>query len=66
VCRSLNGLSRRFWYLHYKQAVDLPEVARLYAAVASAIASSNPSEATQASDRLIDSFSRATVLLDRI
>src|SRR5690606_39714191 len=36
--RSLNGLSRRFWYLHYKQAADLPEMARLHAAVAAAIA----------------------------
>ena len=26
--RMLHGLSRRFWYLHYKQAADLPETAR--------------------------------------
>jgi len=26
--RSLHGHSRRFWYLHYKQAADLPLCAR--------------------------------------
>ena len=25
----MNGLSRRFWYMHYKQAADLPLAARL-------------------------------------
>ncbi|WP_028241068.1 GntR family transcriptional regulator [Stutzerimonas azotifigens] len=67
--RSLNGLSRRFWYLHYKQAADLPEMARLHAEVASAIASGDPAAAARASDRLIDnieSFTKATVLLDQI
>ena len=34
----LQGLSRRFWYLHYKQAADMPESARLHAAIARAIA----------------------------
>jgi len=27
--RLLNGHSRRFWYLHYKEAADLPRCARL-------------------------------------
>ena len=27
----LQGLSRRFWYMHYAQAADLPLCARLHA-----------------------------------
>jgi len=67
--RSLNGLSRRFWYLHYKQAADLPEMARLHAAVAAAIAAGDPKEAAECLDRLIDNietFTKATVLLDQL
>jgi DNA-binding GntR family transcriptional regulator len=62
--RSLNGHSRRFWYLHYKQAADLPRCARLHADEARAIAKRNPVRAAAASDKLIDyneSFTRATV-----
>ena len=36
--RFLHGHSRRFWYLHYKQAADLPLCARLHADQARAIA----------------------------
>jgi DNA-binding GntR family transcriptional regulator len=64
VMRSLNGLSRRFWYQHYKQAADLPKMAKLHADEASAIASGNAAKAQTASDRLIDyveEFTRATV-----
>ncbi|MBE7373363.1 GntR family transcriptional regulator [Pseudomonas lopnurensis] len=67
--RSLNGLSRRFWYLHYKQAADLPEMARLHASVAGAIAAGDPAEAARCLDRLIDNietFTKATVLLDQL
>lgn len=67
--RSLNGLSRRFWYLHYKQAADLPEMARLHAAVAAAIAEGDPKEAAECLDRLIDNieaFTKATVLLNQL
>lgn len=67
--RSLNGLSRRFWYLHYKQAADLPEMARLHAGVAAAIAAGDPSEAARSLDRLIDNietFTKATILLDQL
>lgn len=67
--RALNGLSRRFWYLHYKQAADLPEMARLHANVAAAIAEGDPKEAAQCLDRLIDNietFTKATVLLDQL
>jgi len=62
--RFLNGHSRRFWYLHYKQAADLPKIARLHADEARAIAKGKPDRAMAASDRLIDyveSFTRATV-----
>jgi DNA-binding GntR family transcriptional regulator len=62
--RSLNGHSRRFWYLHYKQAADLPKCARLHADEARAVAKGNPARAMAASDKLMDyveSFTRATV-----
>jgi DNA-binding GntR family transcriptional regulator len=67
--RALNGLSRRFWYLHYKQAADLPEMASLHAGVARAIAEGLQNEAAECLDRLIDnieSFTKATVLLDQV
>jgi DNA-binding GntR family transcriptional regulator len=62
--RSLNGHSRRFWYLHYKQTADLPKCARLHADEARAIAKGNTVRAMAASDKLMDyveSFTRATV-----
>jgi DNA-binding GntR family transcriptional regulator len=60
----LNGLSRRFWYAHYKRAADLPRTARLHASVARAIASEDESRAASASDELIDyiqEFTRRTI-----
>jgi DNA-binding GntR family transcriptional regulator len=60
----LQGLSRRFWYLHYKEAADLPLCARLHAEQARAIAKGEPARAAKASDHLLDyiaSFTRATV-----
>lgn len=62
--RFLNGHSRRFWYLHYKEAADLPKCARLHADEARAIAKGNGPRAMAAADRLLDyveSFTRATV-----
>jgi DNA-binding GntR family transcriptional regulator len=62
--RFLHGHSRRFWYMHYKQAADLPLCARLHAAQARAIADGDVKRASEASDRLIDyteTFTRATV-----
>ncbi len=62
--RFLHGHSRRFWYMHYKQAADLPLCARLHAAQARAIAGGDQKRAGEASDRLIDyteTFTRATV-----
>ena len=43
----MNGLSRRFWYIHYKQAADLPLAARLHAAIARAIAAGDEDAAGQ-------------------
>ena len=63
----MHGLSRRFWYLHYKQAADMPVTARLHADVADAIARRDPQGAADAHDRLLDSieaFTRATVSTD--
>jgi DNA-binding GntR family transcriptional regulator len=66
--RFLNGHSRRFWYLHYKEAADLPKCARLHADEARAIAKGNAARAMAASDKLIDyveSFTQATVAVRR-
>jgi DNA-binding GntR family transcriptional regulator len=63
--RFLQGHSRRFWYLHYKQAADLPLCARLHANQARAVAAGDDKRAAAASDRLIDyvvTFTRATVI----
>lgn len=66
--RLMHGLSRRFWYLHYKEAADLPQMAKLHANVAAAIAKGDIDGAGKALDALLDNiedFTRATVLGDR-
>jgi DNA-binding GntR family transcriptional regulator len=58
----MHGLSRRFWYLHYRRVADLPAAARLHAEIARAIAGGGGTEAACASDRLMDyleEFARA-------
>ncbi len=63
----MHGLARRFWYLHYRQAADLPETARLHAATAHAVAVGDESGAARALDALLDSieaFTRATLSTD--
>jgi DNA-binding GntR family transcriptional regulator len=60
----LQGLSRRFWYMHYRMAADLPLCARLHAGQARSIAKGDAEAAARASDKLMDyvaSFTRATV-----
>lgn len=60
----MHGLSRRFWYIHYRETADLPLAARLHAEVARAVAAGDAEAAARASDRLIDyieAFARATV-----
>lgn len=60
----MQGLSRRFWYMHYREVLDLPRCARLHAELASAISKRDSEAAAAASDRLIDyieSFTRASL-----
>jgi len=61
------ALSRRFWYLHYKQAADMPETATLHADIARAIATGDTDAAGKAADALLDNieaFTRNTVSTD--
>lgn len=60
----MHGLSRRFWFIHWRQSADLPEAAQAHAALARAIADGEPEPAAAASDQLLDyieAFTRATV-----
>lgn len=60
----MHGLSRRFWFIHWRRSAGLPEAAAAHAALARTIADGTPEEAAAASDRLIDyieTFTRATV-----
>lgn len=60
----MHGLSRRFWFIHWRRSAGLPEAAAAHAALARTVADGTPEEAAAASDRLIDyieSFTRATV-----
>lgn len=60
----MHGLSRRFWFIHYREFGELPVSARLHADVARGIAAGDQRAAAAASDRLIDhleSFTRSTV-----
>lgn len=60
----LQGLARRFWYQHYKEALDLPRCARLHAELAKAIGEGDAERAAERSDALIDyieEFTRATL-----
>lgn len=62
--QSIQGLARRFWYRHYKEALDLGRCARLHQAVAQAIADGDAKAAADASDALIGymaEFTRATI-----
>jgi DNA-binding GntR family transcriptional regulator len=64
---AMAALSRRFWYLHYKQAADMPVTAKLHANMARAIARADPEGAASATDALLDNieaFTRATVSTD--
>ena len=60
----MHSLSRRFWYIHYKKAADMPQTAKLHADIARAIAAGDEERAGKASDRLlnlIEKFTRSTV-----
>jgi DNA-binding GntR family transcriptional regulator len=63
----MHSLSRRFWYIHYKQAADMPLTAKLHADIARAIADGDDARAEKASDKLLDAiekFTRDTVDTD--
>jgi DNA-binding GntR family transcriptional regulator len=63
----MHSLSRRFWFIHYKQAADMPLTAKLHADIARAISKGNQDAAAKALDRLVDNieeFTRATVGAD--
>ena len=52
--QAMQGLSRRFWYVHYKQAADMPLCARLHAELAERVANGHAEGAAEASDHLLD------------
>lgn len=60
----MHGLARRFWYMHWRQAADLPETARAHAALAKSISLGDEAQAARALDSLLDgieAFTKATV-----
>ena len=56
----MHGLSRRFWYIHYKEAADMPLTAKLHADIARAIAAKDEERAADASDKLLDAIEKFT------
>ena len=63
----MHSLSRRFWYIHYKQAADMPLTAKLHADIARSIGAGNEAAAGKAMDKLLDTvakFTRDTVTTD--
>jgi DNA-binding GntR family transcriptional regulator len=56
----MHSLSRRFWYIHYKRAADMPLTAKLHANIARAIAKGDEQAAATASDKLIDEIEKFT------
>ena len=56
----MHSLSRRFWYIHYKQAADMPLTAKLHADIARAIAEGNAERAAHAADKLLDVIEKFT------
>jgi len=63
----MHSLSRRFWYIHYKRAADMPLTAKLHADLARSISAGDEDAAGKAIDRLLDQvakFTRDTVATD--
>ena len=54
------GLSRRFWFMHHRQAGDLTMIARLHADIANAIAAGEGESAAAASDALLEYIEQIT------
>ena len=64
MLQQVHGLSRRFWHNHYRRVNDLLLVARLHAAIASAVAEGDESAAVAACTAhmdYIESFTRSTL-----
>ncbi|MBM3383986.1 MAG: GntR family transcriptional regulator [Betaproteobacteria bacterium] len=62
------AISRRFYYLHYRKAHDLPVATAHHARVIRAIVAGDEAKAAAASDRLmdyVDELTRTTVTQDR-
>lgn len=60
----IQGLARRFWFIHFKVVGDMPLCARLHINLARKVARGNPEEAEAAVDQLLDyleNFTRATL-----
>ena len=67
--RLMQGLARRFWYAHYQTAADLPETARLHAAIARAISQGDEERSQEWLSKLLDNvegFTRATLDVDPV
>lgn len=63
----MHGLSRRFWFMHHRQADDTQPIAVLHARIAQAIGEGDEAQAAKALDALIDhneAFTRSTVNTD--
>lgn len=56
----MHSLSRRFWYIHYRQAADMPLTAKLHADIARAIAAGDAARAARAADKLLDVIEKFT------
>lgn len=56
----MHSLSRRFWYMHYKQAADLPLTAKLHADIARSIGAGDEAAAGKAMDKLLDTVAKFT------
>jgi DNA-binding GntR family transcriptional regulator len=56
----MHSLSRRFWYIHYKKAADMPLTAKLHADIARAIAKGSEERAAAATDKLLDVIEKFT------
>ena len=56
----MHSLSRRFWYIHYRQAADMPLTAKLHADIARAIAAGDEERSARASDKLLDAIEKFT------
>lgn len=57
----LHGLSRRFWFMHFKEVGDLPLCARLHADQARAISEGDEEKAVKATNALIDYTENFTI-----